>query len=148
MEENNKTVTMTSSTAFISEIMLSLMGLSGIAVVGVNVGFFHFLPMLCISLSISVGLLASLISILGIYVVWHHDYFRLKLFLKYFTLFLCLQLVFILYLYIFTNYKDSTEQKKGWLMAMDFCLALSGSASIALALHLKHKGSTTEMIKL
>ncbi|CAF2473273.1 unnamed protein product [Rotaria sp. Silwood2] len=148
MEEDTKMITLTSSTSFIAEIMLTLMGLSGIAVVGVNIGYFHHLSLLVVSLGLSIGILAIVICAIGIYVLLYHDYFRLKLFLKFLALFIGLQFIFIIHLYFFINHKPTNEQQQGSFIALDVCCGLSASALIALCFHLKQKGSTIDMFKL
>ncbi|CAF0911310.1 unnamed protein product [Rotaria sp. Silwood1] len=147
MEEDNKMITLTSSTSFIAEIMLILMGLSGISVVGVNIGYFHSLSLLVVTLGLLIGILATIICIIGIYVLLYHDYFRLKLFLKFLALFIGLQLCFIIHLYFFTNH-DHTNEQQGSFIALDVCCGLSASTLIAVGFHLKQKGSTIEMFKL
>jgi len=148
MEEDSKPVTLMSPTSFVAEIMLVLMGLSGISVVGVNIGYFNSLPILFIGLGLSIGILTVLISIIGIYVLLYHDYHHLKLYLTFLTVFIGLQLAFIIHLYFFTNNIDITEQQQGSIIALDVCFGFSASALIALCFHLKQKGSTIEMVKL
>jgi hypothetical protein len=148
MEEDSKKVTLMSPTSFISEIMLVFVGLCGISVVGVNIGYFHLLPLLFVSLGLSIGVLAIFICIIGICVLLYHDYRRLKLFLTLLTLFLGLQLAFIIHLYFFTNNINTTEEQQGSIVALDVCFGFSASALIALCFHLKQKGSTIEMVKL
>jgi hypothetical protein len=148
MEKDSKTVTLMSPTSFVAEIMLILMGLSGISVVGVNIGYFNSLSLLFVGLGLSVGLLAVLICVIGIYVLLYQDYRRLKLFLTFLTFFLGLQLAFIIHLHFFANNIDTTEQQQGSIIALDVCFGFSASALIALCLHLKQKGSTIEMVKL
>jgi hypothetical protein len=148
MEEDNKTVTLMSPTSFIAEIMLILMGLSGVSVIGVHIGYFHSLPFLFVGLGLSVGILTILICMIGIYVLFYQEYRRLKLFLTFLTVFLGLQLAFIIHLYFFTNNIDITDQQQGSIISLDVCFGFSASALIALCLHLKQKGSTIEMVKL
>ncbi|CAF3300871.1 unnamed protein product [Rotaria socialis] len=152
MEEDNTTVTSMSSTSFLAEIMLILTGLSGISVVGVNIGFFHSLPVFVVTLGLLIGILAIIMCIIGIYVLLYQDYFRLKLFLQLLTLFVGIQSGFIIYLYFFTTYTDSNDyhhhhHQQGVLIALDVCCGLGTSALIALCFHLKQKGSTMEMFK-
>ncbi|CAF2041726.1 unnamed protein product [Rotaria magnacalcarata] len=150
MEEDNTTVTSMSSTSFLAEIMLILTGLSGILVVGVNIGFFHSLPVFVVTLGLSIGILAIIMCIIGIYVLLCQNYFRLKLFLQLLALFIGIQSAFIIYLYFFTTYTDSIDhhhQQQGVLIALDVCCGLGASALIALCFHLKQKGSVIEMFK-
>ena len=148
MEEDSKTVTLMSPTSFVAEIMLVLMGLSGISVVGVNIGYFYSLPFLFVGLGLSVGILAVLICVIGIYVLLYLDYRRLKLYLTFLTIFLGFQLAFIIHLYFFTNNINITEPQQGTIIALDVCFGFTVSALIALCLHLQQKGSTIEMVKL
>jgi hypothetical protein len=148
MEEDSKTMTLMSPTHFVAEIMLILMGLSGISVVGVNIGYFHFLSFLFVGLGLSIGILAVLICVIGIYVLLYLDYRRLKLYLTFLTIFLGFQLAFIIHLYFFTNNIYITEQQQGSIIALDICFGFTVSALIALCLHLQQKGSTIEMVKL
>ncbi|CAF0762930.1 unnamed protein product [Rotaria sordida] len=148
MEEDKKMTILTSSTSFIAEIMLILMGLSGISIVGVILGYFHSLSLLIINFGLSIGILAIIICIIGIYVLLYHDYLHLRLFLKFLALFIGLQLIFIIYLYVFINDNNISEQQQGSFIALDVCCGLSASALIALCFHLKQKGSTIDMFKL
>jgi len=148
MEEDNKTVTLMSPTSFVSEIMLVLMGLSGISVVGVHIGYFHSLSFLFVGIGLSVGILAVLICIIGIYVLLYQDYHRLKLYLTFLTIYLGLQLAFIIHLYFFTNNIDITDEQQGSIISIDVCFGFTASTLVALCLHLKQKGSTIEMVKL
>jgi len=148
MEEDSKTVTLMSPTSFVAEIMLILMGLSGISVVGVNIGYFHSLPFLFVGLGLLVGILAVFICVIGIYVLLYLDYRRLKFYLTFLTIFLGFQLAFIIHLYFFTNNINITEQQQGSIISLDVCFGLTVSALIALCLHLQKKGSTIEMVKL
>lgn len=149
MEEDNKRTTVTTPAAFISEIMLALFGLSGIAVIGVHLGYFQSLSLLYALLGLFVGISSVLICVLGIYVLLRHDYYHLKLFTTFFGFFIGLQLTWIVYLYFSTNNTLllSTEQE-GSMMALDVCLGLSVSALVVLCFHVKQKGSTIEMVKL
>jgi cytochrome c biogenesis protein CcdA len=148
MEEDTKTVTLMSPTSFVAEIMLVLMGLSGVSLIGVHIGYFYSLSLLFVSLGLSIGLLTILICIIGIYVLLYQNYQRLKFFLTFLTIFIGLQLAFIIHLYFFTNNIDITDQQQGSIIALDVCFGFSASALIALCLHLKQKGSTIEMVKL
>jgi cytochrome c biogenesis protein CcdA len=148
MEDDSKVVTVMSPTSFLSEIMLVLMGLSGISVVGVNIGYFHLLPFLFLILGFSIGVSAIVICIIGIYVLLYQDYRRLKFYLTFLTVFLGLQLAFIIHLYFFTNNIVTTDEQQGSIIALDVCFGFTASALIALCFHLKQKGSTIEMVKL
>ena len=69
MEEDNKRVILTSPTSFIAEIMLILFALSGISVIGVHIGYFYSLSLLFVEIGLSIGIIAILICIIGIYVL-------------------------------------------------------------------------------
>ncbi len=148
MKDNSRVVTLLSPTSFISEIMLVLMGLSGISVVGVNIGYFHYLPLLFVGLGLSIGILTTFICMCGIYVLLYHNYHRLKFFVTLLAVFIGLQLAFIIHLYFFTNNLDITEQQQGSIIALDVCFGCSACALVALGFHLKQKGSTIDMVKL
>lgn len=148
MDEDTKKVTLTSPTAFVAEIMVVLMGLSGISLIGVHIGYFHSLSILFISLGLSVGILTIVFCISAIYVLLYLNYQGLKYFLIVLTIFIGLQLAFIIHLYIFTNNLDISEEEQGSIISLDVCFGFCSSALIALCLHLKQKGSTIEMIKL
>jgi hypothetical protein len=148
MEDDRKVVTIMSPTSFIAEIMLVLMGLSGVAVVGVHVGYFDLLAFFFTGLGFSVGSLAVVLCALGIYVLLYHDYRRLKCFVTLLALFVGLQLAFIVHLYFFNDDVATTDQEQGSLISLDVCCGLSVCALFALCFHLKQKGSTIEMVKL
>ncbi|UJR30372.1 hypothetical protein I4U23_017907 [Adineta vaga] len=148
MEDNHKVVTIMSPTSFISEIMLVLMGLSGISVIGVHIGYFYSLSYLFTGLGLSYGLFSTILCIIGIYVLLYHDYHRLKLFITFLVVFLSFQLASIIYLYYFTNNINTTDQEQGSIISLDVCFGITGCALAALCLHLKQKGSTIEMVKL
>jgi hypothetical protein len=148
MEDDNKVVTLMSTTSFISEIMLVLMGLCGISVIGVSVGYFYSLSLLFVGIGFLIGILSVIMCVIGIYVLLYHDYRRLKFFLSFLTVFIGLQLAFILHLYFFTHNIETTEQEQGSIISLDICFGLSASALIALCFHLKQKGSNIEMVKL
>ncbi|CAF1298228.1 unnamed protein product [Adineta ricciae] len=148
MEDGHKVVKIMSATSFASEIMLVLMGLSGIAVVGVHIGYFSTLPYLLIGLGLFFGSFATVFCMLGIYVLLYQDYRQLKVLTTFLTIFLGLQLASIIHLYVFTNNMNSTEQNQGSIISLDVCFGSSACALVALILHLKQKGSTIEMVKL
>ena len=148
MEEDSKRMTLTSPTAFIAEIMLVLFGLCGIAVIGVHLGYFQSLSLLCALLGLFIGISCVLICVLGIYVLLRHDYYHLKLFTTIFGFFLDLQIAWIVYLYFFTNNILFSTEQEGSVMALDVCLGFSVSALIVLCFQVKQKGSTIEMVKL
>lgn len=148
MNDNSPVVTLMSPTSFIAEIMLVLMGLCGISVVGVHLGYFQLLSLLFIGSGVSTGVCTILLSLIGIYVLLYCDYHRLKYYLSVLSLFTVVQLAWIFYLYIFTNNLNTTEQEQASIISLDVCFGLCGSALIALAFHLKQKGSTIEMVKL
>jgi hypothetical protein len=148
MESDSKTVTLMSSASFISEIMLVFMGLSGISVVGVNIGYYYSLSFLFVGMGFSIGILGILFCTFGIYVVLYYDYRRLKFFLSFLTVYIGLQLAFIIHLHFLTKNIETTDQEQGAIIALDVCFGCSASALIALCFHLKQKGSTIEMVKL
>lgn len=149
MNEDTAKVTLPLSTAVLAEIMLILMGLSGISVVGVNIGYFHDLLLFIVIIGLIFGIFAIINCVIGIYVLLYQNYFRLKLFLKFLTLFIGLQSAFIIYLYFSTTYFNISNHhsEHGSLIALDVCCGLSASTLIALVFHLKEKGSTIEMFK-
>jgi len=148
MEDDSKTVTLMSSISFISEIMLVFVGLSGVAVVGVHIGYFHSLTFLFIALGLTIGILAILLCLLGVCVILYHDYHRLKLYLSFFTVFLGLQLAFIINLYFITHNLETPEEQQASILSLDVCFGFTASALIALCFYFKQKGSTIEMVKL
>ncbi len=148
MEDDSKTVTLMSPISFIAEIMLVFMGLSGVAVVGVHLGYVYSLALLLVGLGLSVGVLAILLCMLGVVVVLYHDYRRLKFFLSLLTVFLGLQLAFIIHLYFITNNLETPEEQQASILSLDVCFGFTASALIALGFYLKQKGSTIEMVKL
>ena len=86
--------------------------------------------------------------IIGIYVVLYVDYRHLKYYLSFLTVFIGLQLAFIIHLYFFTRNIETSEQEEGIIITLDVCFGFSASALMALCFHLKHKGSNIEMVKL
>jgi len=148
MNEDTPVVTLMSSTSFLAEIMLVLMGLCGISVVGVHLGYFNLLSFVFIGFGTTVGVCSILFSVIGIYVLLYCDYHRLKAYISILCCFIVLQLVWILYLYVFTNNLNTNEQDQASIISLDVCFGLCGSALITLGFHLKQKGSTIEMIKL
>lgn len=148
MEDSRKRVVLTSPISFIAEVMLVLFCLSGISVIGVHLAYFSSISFLCAMLGLFVGLAAVLLCLLGIYVLLYHDYYHLKLFTTFLSLFLALQLTWIIYLYFFANNLLLTIEQEGSVIALDVCFGFNVSALIALAFHLKQKGSTIEMVKL
>jgi hypothetical protein len=148
MEDDRKRVVLTSPTSFIAEVMLVLLGLSGLSVIGVYFAYFPSLSLLCAILGLFVGLSAVLICLLGIYTLLYHDYYHLKLFTTFLSLFLALQLTWIIYLYFFAQNLLLTIEQEGSVIALDVCFGFSISALIAIGFHLKQKGSTIEMVKL
>lgn len=148
MEEDRKRVLLTSPTSFIAEVMLVLLGLSGLSVIGVHLAYFSSISFLCAILGLFVGLSAVLICLLGIYILLYHDYYHLKLFTTFLSLFLVLQLIWVIYLYFFSQNLLLTIEQEGSVISLDVCFGFSVSALIAIAFHLKQKGSTIEMVKL
>lgn len=148
MEDNNRVVTLLSPTSFISEIMLLLMGLSGISVIGVNIGYFNSLTFIPVGIGLSVGMLTTAFCMVGIYVLLYHNYHRLKLYITVLALFIGLELAFIVHWYFFTHNIDVTEPQQGTIIALDVCFGCSAGALLALCCHLKQKGSTIDMVKL
>ncbi|CAF0748306.1 unnamed protein product [Adineta steineri] len=148
MEGNSKVITLMSPTSFISEIMLILMGLSGISLTGVSIGYFYALSFLFVGLGLSFGILTSVICMIGVYILLYLNYRCLKMFITALALFIGLQLASIIHLYFFTNNIDITEQEQGLIITLDVCFGVSASALVALCFHLKQKGSTVDMVKL
>lgn len=148
MEDNRRVVKIMSTTAFIAEIVLVLMCLSGVAVFGVHVGYFFSLTVFFTSIGFSVGTVAMVLSAVGIYVLFYCDYRRLKFFISVLALFVAVQLAFIVYMYFFSDAPMTADYEQGSMISLDVCFGLSVSALFALCVHLQQKGSTIEMVKL
>jgi hypothetical protein len=148
MKDDSQTMTFMSTTLFVSEIMLVFMGLSGISVVGVHIGYFHSLQSLFVGLGLLVGILATVMCMIGVYVLLHQDYRRLKLYIMFLAFFVALQLACIIHLHFFISNNVLNDEQQGSTIALDVCFGLSASALVALCAQLKHKGSTIEMVKL
>ena len=63
MEETGKRTLFMSPTSFVAEIILVFMGLSGVSVIGVNVGYASILPSLFIGYGLVVGIVSTLMSV-------------------------------------------------------------------------------------
>ena len=136
------------STIFISEILLAFMILSGSAVIGVNTGFYHFLPHIFMYFGIFVGLLTISLSSLAIYVLLYRGRSFLKYFLIFFICFVVLQILFLIRLHFLTENFNVNDGEKAFTIVLDVNMILHLITSVVLVIHFYRKGSTIEMVKL
>ena len=148
MEQAGKRTTYMLPTSFIAEIVLVLLGLSGVAVIGVSVAYAPGLLLSFTSYSFAVGILTTSAGVAGLYVLLCMDYRALKFYLTSVMFFLVAQALVLTYMHVFATKSLNDEEERGSLVALDVAACLTLSTFVVLCVHARHKGSTIEMVKL
>ena len=148
MEETGKRTLFMSPTSFVAEIVLVFMGLAGVSVIGVNVGYASILPSLFIGYGLVVGIVSTLMCVIGLYVLLYRDYRGLKFYLTTLMFFVLIELLALVYLHIFATNGNRGDEEKGAIIALNVAFGLMLSTFVALCVHARQKGSTIEMVKL